>query len=101
MWVAVNHLRDGRNRTRLTAAGPRDGVEFRPMEKRMKKIALSLVALLLAVTTALAQRPSDTALLIPETAPELDYVHVPNAVTLPDGMKMGATAAVAFDARGH
>ena len=67
----------------------------------MKKIALGLAVLVLAAATALAQRPSDPALLIPETAPELDYVYAPNAVTLPEGMKMGATAAVAFDARGH
>lgn len=49
----------------------------------------------------LAQRPSDPALLVPEQAPALDYVHVPNAVTLPEGVTMGPTAAVAFDARGH
>jgi sugar lactone lactonase YvrE len=66
----------------------------------MKKIAFGLSICLLA-TTALAQRPSDPALLIPEAAPELEYVHAANAVTLPDGMKMGATAAVQFDAKGH
>ena len=31
----------------------------------------------------------------------MDYVAAPSAVTLPDGVTMGATAAVAFDARGH
>lgn len=51
--------------------------------------------------TAIAQRPSDPALLVPQDAPAMDYVAVPSAVTLPEGVTMGATAAVAFDARGH
>jgi len=38
---------------------------------------------------------------VPETAPELDYVVAPTAVTLPAGVTMGATASVAFDANGH
>ena len=66
----------------------------------MRKIAAAF-ALSLLGTSALAQRPSDPALLIPETAPELDYVPVPAAVTLPAGTTMGATASVAFDAKGH
>ncbi len=66
----------------------------------MRKIAAAF-ALALLGTSALAQRPSDPALLIPETAPELDYVPVPAAVTLPAGTTMGATASVAFDAKGH
>jgi DNA-binding beta-propeller fold protein YncE len=66
----------------------------------MKKLTV-FCAVLLAATVATAQRPSDPALLVPETAPELNYAPVPNAVTLPEGMKMGASAAVAFDARGH
>jgi DNA-binding beta-propeller fold protein YncE len=64
----------------------------------MKK---TLLALVLAVAPLAAQRPSDPALLIPEVAPELDYVVAPSAVTLPAGVTMGATAAVAFDANGH
>lgn len=59
------------------------------------------VALLILAAPVAAQRPSDPALLIPETAPELDYVVAPTAVTLPAGTTMGATAAVAFDAAGH
>src|SRR5688572_18772755 len=47
---------------------------------RMKKISIGFAAFLLA-TTALAQRPSDPALLIPETAPELEYTFAANAVT--------------------
>jgi sugar lactone lactonase YvrE len=63
--------------------------------------AATIVALLLLSGTLAAQRPSDPALLIPENAPPLDYVPVANPVTLPAGTTMGATAAVAFDARGH
>src|SRR4029453_18059692 len=44
--------------------------------------------------------PSDPALLIPEVAPELDYVFAA-PVTPPAGTTMGAAAAVAFDAKGH
>ena len=51
--------------------------------------------------SVLAQRPSDPALLVPETAPDLDYVVAPTAVTLPAGVTMGAAASVAFDANGH
>jgi sugar lactone lactonase YvrE len=66
----------------------------------MKNAATALVVLLLAVPVV-AQRPSDPALLVPQAAPALDYVAVPSAVTLPDGVTMGPTAAVAFDAGGH
>jgi len=65
------------------------------------RFAAGLVLLLLA-SSALAQRPSDPALLIPQEAPALaDYVVAPEAVSLPPGVTMGATASVAFDARGH
>ena len=66
----------------------------------MTRVA-ALGVLLLIGSTLAAQRPSDPALLIPETAPPLDYAPVANPVTLPEGTKMGATAAVAFDAKGH
>jgi sugar lactone lactonase YvrE len=66
----------------------------------MKHVA-AVLALCLFATPIAAQRPSDPALLIPQVAPELDYVAVPTAVTLPEGTTMGASAAVAFDARGH
>jgi sugar lactone lactonase YvrE len=65
------------------------------------KRALVVVSVLVVVAPVLAQRPSDPALLVPETAPELDYVAAPTAVTLPAGMTMGAAASVAFDANGH
>ena len=65
------------------------------------KRTIALFAFVLFGTSTLAQRPSDPALLIPEVAPELDYVVAPTAATVPEGMTMGATAAVAFDAKGH
>lgn len=68
----------------------------------MKKAVAGFAVVLLGTSAVvLAQRPSDPALLIPETAPELDYVLAPTPVTLPAGVTMGATASVAFDARGH
>lgn len=66
----------------------------------MRKAAVAVVVALLG-TSVLAQRPSDPALLVPETAPELDYVVAPTPVTLPAGKDMGATASVAFDKDGH
>jgi hypothetical protein len=47
----------------------------------MRTAAIGVVVILLGTST-LAQRPSDPALLVPETAPELDYVVAPTAVTL-------------------
>jgi DNA-binding beta-propeller fold protein YncE len=53
-------------------------------------------------TWASAQRPSDPALLIPQTAPVLaDYVAVANPLPVPADIKMGAAASVAFDSKGH
>jgi DNA-binding beta-propeller fold protein YncE len=66
----------------------------------MRRLVFVLALLWLGASTA-AQRPSDPALLIPEVAPALDYVAVPNAVSVPAGTTMGAAASVAFDARGH
>src|SRR4029453_10169187 len=65
------------------------------------KRALVVVTVLVFVAPVLAQRPSDEALLVPESAPELDYVVAPTPVTLPAGITMGAAASVAFDANGH
>jgi hypothetical protein len=65
------------------------------------KRALVAFTVLVFVAPVLAQRPSDPALLVPESAPELDYVVAPTPVTLPDGVTMGASASVAFDANGH
>lgn len=66
----------------------------------MPKAALAF-ALFLACGSAFAQPPSDPALLIPQAAPELDYVAVPSTFDLPAGIKMGAPASVAFDSRKH
>ena len=65
------------------------------------KRALVAFTVLVFVAPVLAQRPSDPALLVPESAPELDYVVAPTPVSLPDGVTMGASASVAFDANGH
>lgn len=65
------------------------------------KNAVTAVIVLLLAGPLIAQRPSDPALLVPQQAPAMDYVAAPSAVTLPEGVTMGATAAVAFDARGH
>ena len=67
----------------------------------MKQAARVGLVMFLAGATAIAQRPSDPALLVPETAPELAYAAVPNPITLPAGTTMGASASLAFDARGH
>ena len=48
-----------------------------------------------------AQRPSDPALLIPETAPLLDYVPVPDPIAIPEDVKTGASASVTVDRNGH
>jgi DNA-binding beta-propeller fold protein YncE len=62
----------------------------------------ALVLLALAVAdTAPAQPPRDPALLIPEEAPLLDYVPVPDPLRLPAGVEMGASTDVAFDSSGH
>jgi sugar lactone lactonase YvrE len=66
----------------------------------MKQIQI-LFAGLAICTAAFAQRPTNPALLIPQRAPELDYVAVPNGLKLPGGITMGAPAAVAFDSKGH
>jgi len=65
----------------------------------MKRVAVVFV---LAGSSALwAQRPSNPALLIPEVAPPLDYVAVPNPLPLPENVNMGASSSVTFDAKGH
>jgi DNA-binding beta-propeller fold protein YncE len=65
------------------------------------RTAAAGVAILLVCIPALAQRPSDPALLIPHVAPELEYVAVPDPLTLPAGMTLGSTASVIFDSKGH
>ena len=65
------------------------------------RIATLAVFALLACAPAFAQRPSDPALLLPQNAPELDYVAVADPLTFPAGSTMGAAASVAFDSKGH
>jgi sugar lactone lactonase YvrE len=65
------------------------------------RIAALAVFALLACAPAFAQRPSDPALLVPQNAPELDYVAVADPLTFPAGTTMGAASSVAFDSKGH
>jgi sugar lactone lactonase YvrE len=68
----------------------------------MKPVTAAVfVAALVVTSPALAQPPRDPALLVPQEAPPLAYRAVEPAVSLPAGMEMGASAAVAFDPRGH
>lgn len=66
----------------------------------MTRAALAFASLW-TCALAFAQPPSDPKYLIPESAPELDYVAVADSVTLPDGISMGAPASVTFDSHGH
>src|SRR2546423_1371702 len=68
----------------------------------MKKFVAAVIGFtLVTCVPALAQRPSDPALLVPQAAPSLDYAAVPDALVVPAGVPTGAYAAVAFDSRGH
>src|SRR5688500_8370948 len=58
-----------------------------PRRNQMKRLSLVFAFLLLGASV-LAQRPSDPALLVPETAPELDYVAVADGIVAPPEMKM-------------
>jgi sugar lactone lactonase YvrE len=65
----------------------------------MKPFFALLLCLPLFCLHAFAQPPTDPALLIPQDAPPLNYVAVPDALALP--ASAGAPAAAAFDSRGH
>jgi len=65
------------------------------------RIAAVAVVVLTLCAPALAQRPSDPALIVPQNAPALDYVAVADPLTFPAGTTIGAAASVAFDAKGH
>jgi len=65
------------------------------------KTTAACIAMLLVSVAAFAQRPTDPSLVVPQIAPELSYVPVPNPITLPAGTTMGAAASVTFDANGH
>jgi DNA-binding beta-propeller fold protein YncE len=62
-------------------------------------MGMKLTLAFLLCAPLFAQRPADPALLIPQNAPEMDYVAVPNALALP--ADAGAPAATAFDSKGH
>jgi DNA-binding beta-propeller fold protein YncE len=66
-------------------------------------LVVALIAALqfLGGSTLFAQRPSDPALLIPQNAPSLDYMAVPDPIAVPAGTPMGAPASVTFDSKGH
>ena len=66
----------------------------------MTRAAIVSVTLFLSAA-AVGQRPSNPALLIPQTAPELDYVAVADPVALPAGVTMGPPASITFDSKGH
>jgi DNA-binding beta-propeller fold protein YncE len=70
-------------------------------DKQPPLLALLAFGIVLAGPAASAQRPSDPALLVPQTAPALDYVAVANPMPVPAGTNMGAAASVAFDSKGH
>ncbi|HEX4133428.1 MAG TPA: peptidyl-alpha-hydroxyglycine alpha-amidating lyase family protein [Bryobacteraceae bacterium] len=68
------------------------------------KLVLAILftgACLFTEASLFAQRPSDPKLMEPQKAPEMDYAAVADPLPLPEGMKMGASASVAFDSKGH
>jgi DNA-binding beta-propeller fold protein YncE len=66
------------------------------------KITRTVLGIFVASVLVFAQRPSDPALLIPQNAPELDYVAVAEPFTFPAGTALaGAAASVTFDSKGH
>jgi sugar lactone lactonase YvrE len=67
----------------------------------MKRAAAIGCAILLPCSFAFSQRPSNPDLLIPQSAPPLDYVAVPDPLPVPAGVSMGASSSVAFDSKGH
>jgi len=71
------------------------------MTRKHLSFVVAAAVVLAPRAPGLAQRPSDPALMIPQNAPALDYVAVPDPLPLPAGTTMGAAAAVAFDAKGH
>jgi sugar lactone lactonase YvrE len=61
----------------------------------------AIVVAALWASTALAQRPTNPALLVPQEAPPLDYVAVADPLPVPSTVNMGASSDVAFDSKGH
>src|SRR5262245_17338377 len=81
-----------------------DGSRLSSQSRRCSmRFAAGVVAVIAVIAgpSALAQRPSDPALLVPQQAAPLEYVAVADALVLPSDVPKGAYAAVAFDAKGH
>jgi len=81
-----------------------DGKTWSGTDRRrpIRTSAVAFAGITLALSAPVfSQRPSDPALLVPQQAPPLEYVAVPNPLTLPDGITMGVAASLAFDSKGH
>ena len=65
------------------------------------RTAAVTLAILSLCSSAFSQRPSDPALLVPQDAPLLEYVAVPDPLPVPAGTTMGAPSSVAFDSKGN
>lgn len=65
------------------------------------KARIAAVAILLTCAVGLSQRPSDPALLVPQSGPALDFVPVADPLSLPAGTTIGFSADLEFDANGH
>jgi DNA-binding beta-propeller fold protein YncE len=76
-------------------------MEWSMIAQRKRAVATLAVMTLVGGIAVFAQRPSNPALLEPQQAPQLEYVAVPNPLTLPTGTTMGAAASVAFDSNAH
>src|SRR5437764_569514 len=66
----------------------------------MIRAALAITTLL-ACARGFAQRPSNPNLLIPQSAPDLDYVAVDATLAGAPIVLPGGRASVAFDSKGH
>jgi len=65
------------------------------------KIALLAVSAVLVCASAFSQPPANRALMLPQNAPELDYVDVADPLVLPAGTTIGPPTGVAFTSSGH
>ncbi|MDP8989177.1 MAG: peptidyl-alpha-hydroxyglycine alpha-amidating lyase family protein [Acidobacteriota bacterium] len=62
---------------------------------------MKLISCTLLAVSALAQRPTNPALLVPQDAPPLDIAAMVQPLVLPAGRSMGAPASVGFDSQHH
>ena len=61
-------------------------------------LALVLLVFQARTATGVLDKPDPKQM---ETAPALGYHPIETGLSLPEGMKMGASSGVAFDAQGH